>query len=333
MAAQFRLLSAGRLEEAGGIERRVPQELPHFSMEPVRAAPVHDVDRRASRPAVLGADVVRQNLELADRVRRRLHHLVREPLVARAVSVVVHSVDQEVVERAPQAVDVERSFARCSAARVQRRQADARGPERERRILPPVERNGGDLVCGDDLAPLARVGIEQRYRRGHLHLLGELPDRHLHVDTESRAHLHDDVVNRGNGQSRLLRGEDVETGPDGEEFVDAFTVGLTRDGDAGLGVRQRDGRCGNGGAEGVSHRADDRGRLELCGSGCGEGEGECGRERECSEHDAPYQPPVNSASRRNQFNVTALRLDAASSVAAEIVAGPPRIRREAVTRG
>ena len=64
------------------------------------------------RAAVLGAHVVGDDLELGHRVRRRLHHLVREALVAGAVGVVVDAVEQVVVEGAAQAVDVERALAR-----------------------------------------------------------------------------------------------------------------------------------------------------------------------------------------------------------------------------
>src|SRR5207247_1799768 len=82
----------------------------------IRSAPVGHVHRGARGAAVFGALVVRHHAELADRVRGRLHHLVRETLVARAVRVVVDAVDEEVVEHAPQAVDVERALARSTTA-------------------------------------------------------------------------------------------------------------------------------------------------------------------------------------------------------------------------
>ena len=116
--------------------RRVAQELPAAAVERVRAAAIVDVDRRAGGAAVFGAHVVGDDLELADRVGRRLHDLVREALVAGAVGVVVDAVDQEVVERAAQAVDVERPLARRVAGR-QRRAAelDAGRQQRQRRVL------------------------------------------------------------------------------------------------------------------------------------------------------------------------------------------------------
>ena len=131
-------------------------------MDLVGAAAVRDVHGRARRAAVLGALVVRDDAELADRVGRRLHHLVREALVAGAVGVVVDAVDQEVVERAAQAVDVERAFARRALiALVQGRLPHAGREQRQCRILAAVQRQLPHLLAGNHLAALAGVGFEQ----------------------------------------------------------------------------------------------------------------------------------------------------------------------------
>ena len=82
------------------------------AVELVGAAAERGVDDGAAGAAVLGAEVVGLDLELLDRVGRDLHDLVREALVAGAVGVVVDAVEDEVVERAAQAVDVERRVAR-----------------------------------------------------------------------------------------------------------------------------------------------------------------------------------------------------------------------------
>ena len=57
---------------------------------------------RSGRASVFGAHIVGDNPELLDRVRRQVHNLIAEALVAGAVGIVVHTVEQEVVE------DVER---------------------------------------------------------------------------------------------------------------------------------------------------------------------------------------------------------------------------------
>ena len=170
VAVELRL-AGRRLEESGRVHARVAQELPAAAVERVGAAAVVDVDRRAGRAAVLGAHVVGDDLELADRVRRRLHHLVREALVARAVGVVVDAVDQEVVEGAAQAVDVERALARRVARRQRRAgELDAGREQRQRRVLAGDERQGARLLAGDDLAALARVGLDERLTTRSLRL-------------------------------------------------------------------------------------------------------------------------------------------------------------------
>src|SRR6185436_19486375 len=77
LAAVDRRLAVRWPEEAGRIQRIVAQELPGAAVERIRAAAVADVNRRTSGPTVLGAHVIGHDLELADSIRRRLHHLVR----------------------------------------------------------------------------------------------------------------------------------------------------------------------------------------------------------------------------------------------------------------
>src|SRR5262249_4830963 len=152
VAIEGRLLTAGRRKESGRVQTRIAIELPDAALERVAAALVSDVDRRTGGAAVLGALVGRYDLELADRVRGRLHHLVAEALVAGAVGVVVDAVDEEVVEHAPEAVDVQRPFAiGARTAAVEVGCAHSRRQQRERRVLAPIEREGDDLRSADDL--------------------------------------------------------------------------------------------------------------------------------------------------------------------------------------
>ena len=75
-------------------------------MEAIGSALRGYVDRGAGGAAVLGAFVVGDDLELGDGVGRDGDDLVVEALVALAIGVVVHAVEQEVVEHAALAVDV-----------------------------------------------------------------------------------------------------------------------------------------------------------------------------------------------------------------------------------
>ena len=96
----------GGLEEAGGVEVGVADELVDRGVELVGSACGGDVDGGAGGAAVLRALVVGDDLELRDGVGRNGDDLVVEALVALAVGVVVHAVEQEVVEHAALAVDV-----------------------------------------------------------------------------------------------------------------------------------------------------------------------------------------------------------------------------------
>ena len=167
IAAQRRLRSVGRLEVGLRVQRGVAEEFPGVAVDLVGAAPVGDVHRRAGRASVFRALVVGDDAELADRVGRRLHHLVGEALVAGAVGVVVDAVDQEVVERAAQAVDVEGALARRAVALELLFSADWRTPvesSASAEYSRPLSAQLAHLLAGDHLAALAGVGLDQRRR-------------------------------------------------------------------------------------------------------------------------------------------------------------------------
>src|SRR6202042_1454826 len=96
----------GWLEEACGVEVGVADELIDRCVEAVGSTLRGDVDGGPGGAAGLGVFVVRDDLELRDRVRRDGDDLVVESLVALAVGVVVQAVEKKVVEHAALAVDV-----------------------------------------------------------------------------------------------------------------------------------------------------------------------------------------------------------------------------------
>ena len=70
-----------------------------------------EVAHRAADAAVFRAEVAGDHLELGHGVRRWIRHLARKSLVAGGIGVVVKSVQQEVIVRAPHPVHVERTLA------------------------------------------------------------------------------------------------------------------------------------------------------------------------------------------------------------------------------
>ncbi len=152
------------LEEAGGVEVGVADELVEEAVEAVGSALRGDVNGGTGGAAVLGALVVGHDLELGDRVGRDGDDLVVESLVTLAVGVVVETVEQEVVEHAALAVDVV-----CAGADEGVDGAGDGGGWGLARagddahvvgIVAGDERHGRGLIVADGLAAFTGVGFE-----------------------------------------------------------------------------------------------------------------------------------------------------------------------------
>ena len=239
VAIELRLATA-RMEESLGVQPGVAVELPAGAAEAVGAAAHRRVDDRAAGAPVFGAEVVGLHLELLDRIGRHLHDLVREALVAGAVGVVVDAVENEAVDRAAQAVDVERRVARLG----NRGLADARAEQRQIGVVPAIERQVDDLFLGDDLAAIARIGFEELRGADDLDRLADVPDRHREVDTLARVDRDRDVLGFRGREPLELGAHAVGADPDVEKLVAAGRVGDGVGGDPGRRVleRHRDAR-------------------------------------------------------------------------------------------
>ena len=259
VAVERGLHPGGRLEEAGGVERGVAVELPRRAVKRVGAAAERGVDDGAAGTAELGAEVVGLDLELLHGVGRDLHDLVREALVAGAVGVVVHPVEDEVVERAPQAVDVEGAVARVA----DRRLADAGAEEREIGVGPPVQRQVDDLLPGDDLSAVARLALEQPRRADDLDRLADVADLHRQVDPLAGVDGDRHVLGHRSREALELGLERVGADADVQDLERAVLVGDARGRDPRRLVGERDGRARHGGAGLVGDEAQHGCGVEL----------------------------------------------------------------------
>ena len=235
-------------------------ELPRRAVERVRAAAERRVDDRAAGASVLGAEVVGDDLELFDRVRRHLHDLVREALVAGAVGVVVDAVEDEVVERAAHAVHVERRVAR----RADRRGPDAGRQQREVGVGAAVQRQVDDLLVRDDLAAIARLRFQHAARAGDFDRFPDATHLQREVDALTRADG-DRHVGLGSGESLQLRLDGVFADADVEELIGAGVVRDGGHGDVGGLVGEGDVGAGHGAAGFIEHAAEHGRRVELRG--------------------------------------------------------------------
>ena len=254
VAFPLRLRRSERVrEEVVGVETVVAEELVDAAANGVGARLDRRVDDGARAAAELGGVGVRLNLELLQRLDRRLHQL--HVLAAERVRVgdVVDAVEQEhVVERAI-AVHVQH------ALEVDARQPGSTGKhtgrqQRQLVVVPAVERQFDDLLLIDDRASRRGQRVEQRRRADDLDGLGEpaglqrdIDARHLcDLQRQARAHrlLEPLALHRHRVVAGSKAGNDVGPG-----------VGRCRShGDAGLHVRHdhdgvRDhcaGRVGDG---------------------------------------------------------------------------------------
>ena len=131
------LLDAGAVgEEVVGVQRVVAVELPHAAAELVGARLERRVEHRAAGAPVLGAERARQDLDLVDRVDRRLDDVGDAAQEVDVAGVVVDAVEQVVVLRR-----AGRRWRRTSAARARRAAAARRRREpREDRVVAAVDR-------------------------------------------------------------------------------------------------------------------------------------------------------------------------------------------------
>ena len=86
-------LAVGVLEEVGGVEFVVAQELPNAAVNLVRARFQRGVEHRAARAAKLGAERVGLEFELANGVHRRLEHIGGATEKVDIVAVIVDAIE------------------------------------------------------------------------------------------------------------------------------------------------------------------------------------------------------------------------------------------------
>ncbi len=181
---------------ADGVQIGVAQEFVSRAVKLVGPGAQRGIDHAAAHAAILGAEVAGDDFELGEGVGRRLHDLTGVVLVAGSVRVVVQAIEQEVVIGAAHAVDVERAFAgSCAGRKAERlgRDVDVGREQREVRVIAAIQRQFDNLLRGDNLIVLARIGFENRGHVGDGHGLGDFAELHFEVDALAGFDLDVDV--------------------------------------------------------------------------------------------------------------------------------------------
>src|SRR5262249_43148957 len=263
IANQRWLDAAHRFEKTHGVQGRVAIVFPQIAVKLIRAAAVGSVDDRAAAASELCAVGVGLHFEFGDGVGRDLHHLARKALVAGSVGVVVYPVEQEVVERVAQPVDVERGFAAGGSDAVLRRFMDAGSEQGEVGVRAPVERQVNDLFALDNLAAHARIGFEQLRRVGDDDAFSHRAGLHRQIDALAGVDRHVDALGDRRRKALFLGAHAVIADSDVGELKIAVAVRLRSDAQPRVNVLQGDGHAGYRRPVRIVDRAEHGGRVEL----------------------------------------------------------------------
>ena len=246
----------GVLEEVGGVERAVAQELEDSSVKLVRPRTRGDVEDAARGATVLRAVGVRQNGELLDgldaaddsvRARGGAPQRVHD----------VGSVQKVIVLRCACAVHGDlRAFTRQDVALVAARLRHARLQENELRVVAPVQGEVLDLTAADQLADGRSlcVGGEPLLASLDQDVLGDAcgVERDVHQRLLADGEL---GCNFRRLKPLVAGGHLVAADWQVREGVPALFVALSLPREIGRGVAGRDFDCGDDGPRGVFGRA------------------------------------------------------------------------------
>ena len=225
-----------RREVVGRVERVVTEELVETAVQAVRARLERDADDAGRGAAVFGRVAVGDDLELLDRVDRRLDDLLLPRVAGRdLLAVVVVTVEQERDGRAGLPADDDALAAGRPGTGGQRGQLQ---------VVASVERQRGDLLVGDDRADGRIRRVQRRRRRVDGDRLGERSDLQRHVDVAHVADVEDDArAARTCGSRRAGRASSYSPIRSGGVRYCPRCVGDDVDGGVGRDVGGGDGRA------------------------------------------------------------------------------------------
>ncbi len=219
-------------------------------------------DGGASRHALFGVERGRRNVDVVDRLDRRVvERVVRQPDVD-----IDGAVDPRVVVVAVGAVDVGAQRAlRGGAHRVLFDRRGGSGHEVDQAlVVPEVDQREFDDGLGSELRTrVGTVRLQDRGRPGHGHLLAELADFQAEVDAGYVVDRDFHAGARERPESRRAGRDGIGAGRQVDRRVASLVVRYDLADGVGGHVGERHGGAGNDGAGGILDRADDRAVEDL----------------------------------------------------------------------
>ena len=155
------LLAVCRTEKSACVEDRVAIELPGFAVKLIGAALDRCVDDCSGGASELRTIVAGLDSELGQGIRVHLDYLIGKALVAGAVSVVINTVQQKIVQLASLPVHVKGSIATAVRLVLQRRARNARHQQGQVGVGPAIQRQVHNLFRIDHLAARTGVGLKE----------------------------------------------------------------------------------------------------------------------------------------------------------------------------
>ena len=253
-------LEAGAVgEEVARIQRVVAMELPDGAAQLTGARLQRGVHDRPAGAAVFGAERAGENLDLVDRVDRRLDDVGDAAEEVDVAGVVVDAVEQVVVLRRPHAVGREHQ----RRARAGLRRHDAGDQPGEHRVVAPVDRQVLDRVGFQRLADRAAAGLQQRRLRGHDDLIGQAARLQRDIDQRLLLNADRDAAAHRFLEALELDFDRVGAGADGREDVGAVLTRHRSEHEGLAFMGDGDSRAGKNTSTGIFHRPEDRSRVDL----------------------------------------------------------------------
>jgi hypothetical protein len=256
-------------------------ELPDGAAQLTGARLQRGVHDRAAGAAVFGAERAGENLDLVDRVDRRLDDVSDAAEEVDVAGVVVDAVQQVVVLRRPHAVGREHQ----RRARAGLRRHDAGDQAGEHRIVAPVDREVFDRSGCQRLAGRAGAGLQERRLRRHDDLIGQAARLQREIDQRLLLDADRDAAPHRLLEALELDFDRVGASANGSEDVGAVLTRHPGERERLPFMRDGDGRAGEHAPARVFDRADDRAGIHLRTRGGGE---------QRQAEDQPGDPAQNS---------------------------------------
>ncbi len=232
-------------------------ELKSAAVELVGSGLGHQGDRRRARHPLFGVRRTGGDVDHLDVLfRRHVSHVVRQPHVHAGGAVNAGNVGLGVAT-----VDVRgEGAARCIRDRVLQRRRQCAGHQVDQRLIIAIPADGhvGDGRAGDLRVGIGLVGLQCDRAGLNRHLVGDLADFELGIDTLNGIRRDIDALCEERPEAGGGHRYVVVAGKHVDERIASAVIGLIRAADADLFAGECDGGAGNHGSRRIRNGSDYR---------------------------------------------------------------------------